>query len=403
VSKKYWFISIDDHVVEPPNLWWDRLSKKDREVGPRVVRDSCETRRDPATLRVESVKGGDGPMMDWWIYEDLAKPIPKVVACAGIPVDEHNTDPIAYADMRPGCYDPVARIEDMDQNFMERSLCFPYVPRFAGQMFYEANDRGLALRCVQAYNDWVVDEWCAGSSGRLLPLTLIPLWDPAAAAKEMERNAARGCRAITFPEMPHFLNLPSIHDPSGYWDPVFRVANETGIVLCMHIGSGSKMADVSPYAPRAASTVMTFSMAQLSFVEWAVLGLFIRYPNLKIAYSESQIGWLPFVMERLDKCYTHTAYAELPAEMTQPPTAYLKDRVFGCFFDDETGVANRHTIGVSQMVFECDYPHQDTTWPHTNEVIAKVAEQVSPEELEMILRGNAIRMLGLDPTPIVGG
>jgi predicted TIM-barrel fold metal-dependent hydrolase len=396
VSGEHWFISVDDHVVEPPRLWWDRLSARDRELGPRVVRDTCELIRHPHTLQVQYARGGDGPVVDWWLYEDLAKPIPRVVACAGMPVDQHTNDPIAYADMRPGCYDPVARLADMDLNRTERSLCFPYVPRFCGQMFYEAKDHELAERCVRAYNDWMIEEWCGDSSGRLIPLCLIPLWDPPAAAAEIRRNAARGCRAITFPEMPHHLGLPSIHDPSGYWAPVFEAADETGTVLCMHIGSGSKMADVSPYAPRAANTVMTFSMAQISFVEWLVSGILVRYPRLKIAYSESQVGWMPFVLERLDKCFTHTAYAELPEEITQPPSAYVKDRIFGCFFDDETGVANRDVIGVSQMLFESDYPHQDTTWPHSDKVIANIASQVSEHELEMILRGNAIRMLGLE-------
>jgi predicted TIM-barrel fold metal-dependent hydrolase len=396
MTDEHWFISVDDHVVEPPNLWWDRLSERDRQVGPRVVQDTCETRREADNLRVTYVKGGNGPMMDWWLYEDLAKPVQKVVACAGIPIDEHNTDPIRYADMRPGCYDPVARLADMDLNYMERSLCFPYVPRFCGQMFHEAKDKDLALRCVQAYNDWMIEDWCGDSGGRLIPLCLIPLWDPVAAAAEIRRTAARGSRAITFPEMPHYLGLPSIHDPSGFWDPVFAACDETGTVLCMHIGSGSKMADVSPYAPRAANTVMTFSMAQLSFVEWLVSGVLVRFAHLKIAYSESQVGWMPFVIERLDKCFTHTAYSELPAIITAPPSTYIKDRVFGCFFDDETGILNRDQIGVGQMLFETDYPHQDTTWPHTDKVVQKMAAQLSPVELEMILRGNAIRMLGLD-------
>jgi predicted TIM-barrel fold metal-dependent hydrolase len=132
-------------------------------------------------------------------------------------------------------------------------------------------------------------------------------------------------------------------------------------------------------------------------VEWLCSGVLVRYPNLKIAYSESQVGWMPFVMERLDKTFTHTGYSELPALIDQPPTSYIRDRVFGCFFDDETGIANRETIGVSQMLFESDYPHQDSTWPHTDKVIARIASQVSEAELEMILRTNAIQMLGLDP------
>jgi predicted TIM-barrel fold metal-dependent hydrolase len=390
-----WIISVDDHVVEPPSVWTDRLSVADRQRGPRVVQDTCRTTNDPKTRIVTYDKGGDGPVMDWWVYEDVAKIIPKVVACAGMPVEEHTVDPIAYSEMRPGCYDPTARLSDMDLNRMERSLCFPFITRFAGQMFLEAKDKDLALRCVRAYNDWMIDEWCAGSGGRLIPLCIVPLWDPVAAAVEVRRNASRGNRAITFTEMPHHLGLPSIHDPSRYWDPLFEACNETGTVVCMHIGSGSKMAEVSPFAPRAANTALTFSCAQLSMVEWLVSGLLVRFPKLKIAYSESQIGWMPFILERLDKVFAHSAYAGLDPSITEPPSTYVPGRVYGCFFDDDTGIANRDAIGITQMVFEVDYPHQDTTWPHTNKLVEKMAAQLNDYELERVLRLNALDMLGI--------
>jgi predicted TIM-barrel fold metal-dependent hydrolase len=289
----------------------------------------------------------------------------------------------------------VARLADMDVNHTERSLCFPTMSRFAGQMFLEAKDKDLAARCVIAYNDWMIEEWCAGSGGRLLPLTMIPLWDPELAAAEIYRNADRGCRAITFPEMPHFLGLPSIHDPDEHWAPVLRAAADTGTVLCMHIGSGSRMAETSPWVPRAANTTLTFSMAQTSLVEWLCSGLLVRHPQLKLAYSESQIGWMPYVLERLDKVYRHKAHAELPEVITDPPSTYVAGRVYGCFFDDEAGLALRDRIGVSQLVFEVDYPHADSTWPNTQLVVERIAATVTPAELEMILRTNALDMLGL--------
>jgi predicted TIM-barrel fold metal-dependent hydrolase len=390
-----WIVSVDDHVVEPPNVWTDRLSAADREVGPRVVKDTCETLNDPETRNVRYVKGGDGPVIDWWVYEGTAKVIPKVVACAGMPVEEHTIDPISYEEMRPGCYDPVARLDDMDRNRTEMSLCFPYVTRFAGQWFLEAKDKALAMRCVKAYNDWMIEEWCGGSGGRLLPVIIVPLWDPQAAADEVRRNAARGCRAITFTEMPHFLGLPSIHDPSRYWDPLFRACDETGTVICMHIGSGSKMADCSPFAPRAANTALTFSMAQLSMVEWLVSGNLVRFPNLKLAYSESQIGWIPFILDRLDSVFHHSTYAGMDPIIDRPPSTYVPGRVYGSFFDDPVGIEMRHRIGVTQLVFEVDYPHQDTTWPHTDKVVGEIAAKVTPQELELILRGNALSMLGM--------
>jgi len=127
-----WVISVDDHVVEPPTVWTDRLSAADRQVGPGGTRHLGDGPR-PKTMAVTYKKGGDGPLTDWWLYENLAKPVPVVVACAGIPVEEHSSDPIAYEAMRPGCYDPVARLADMDINRVERSLCFPSSPGSAAR------------------------------------------------------------------------------------------------------------------------------------------------------------------------------------------------------------------------------------------------------------------------------
>ena len=352
---------------------------------------------DPATQMPTFTKGGDGPMTDWWVYEDLAKPMGKVSAVAGLPLDNLTNEPIAYSEMRPGCYDPMARLADMDLNWTERSLCFPNVARFCGQMFLEAKDHDLALKCVRAYNDWMIDDWCGPSGGRLIPLCITPLWDAQLSADEVYRNAARGCRAVTFSEMPHFLNLPSIHDPDGYWDPFFAACNETDTVINMHIGSGSRMAENSPFAPRGAHLAMTFNMAQLSMAEWLTSGLLARFPELKLAYSESQIGWMPFLLERLDNLFLEKSYAELPAVIDRPLSHYVPGRVYGCFFDDQTGVRNRESIGVTQICFETDYPHQDSTWPNSHLVVKKIQDEVSPKELEMILRTNAMDLFGLEP------
>jgi predicted TIM-barrel fold metal-dependent hydrolase len=389
-----WVISADDHVVEPPNVWQDRLSARDRENGPRVVKDTCTTIKDPETRGIRFIRGGEGPLVDWWLYEDSALPIPTVVACAGLPRDQHTVEPIAYEDMRPGYYDPTARLADMDLAFVERSLCFPLFPGFGGRKFLQAKDRELARKCVYAYNDWMIEEWCGGSGGRLIPLTIVPLWDPQLAADEVRRNAARGCRAITFPEMPSYLGLPSIHDPGRQWDPLFEACSETGTVLAMHVGSGSRVAEVSPWAPQAAGTTLLFEPAMVSFIEWLVSGNLQRFPNLKILYSESQIGWIPYVLDRVDALWAR-AYGGIDPIVSQPPSSYLPGRVYASFFDDDAGIALRDRIGVSQIVFETDYPHQDSTWPDTPKLVQGLKSQLSPGEFDQITRTNALQMLGL--------
>ena len=118
--------------------------------------------------------------------------------------------------MRPGAYQVKPRLEDMDANWTEASLCFPTFPRFCGQTFLEAKDKELALLCVQAYNDWMVEEWCGESGGPADPAHASSrCGTPSSPAAEVRRNAARGVRAVCFTEIPPYLGLPSITTPTA--------------------------------------------------------------------------------------------------------------------------------------------------------------------------------------------
>jgi len=399
-----WVISVDDHVVEPKDVWTSRLPSALRDRGPHVVEDTCEMTFNPVTGAHSFIKGGKGPIADWWVYGDALRPIPQVMACAGFNPEDFTLQPIPFSEMRPGCYDRDARLADMDINRVERSLCFPTFPRFAGQMFYEAPDKEVALLSVQAFNDWMIEEWCAPSGGRLIPLCIIPLWDAQLAAVEVRRIAAAGCRAITFPELPTFLGLPSIHDREKFWEPLWQACDETGVTIHMHIGSGSKMPQTSIDAPSGVGVAITSVNAFMALSDWLLSGVLARYPNIKIAFSESQVGWMPYVFERCDRVFQQSSgWCEINPSVTELPSSYVPGRVYGCFFDDMVGIATRDLIGVTQLLFETDYPHQDSTWPNTSDVIAKIAAQVTRVELEMIMRTNAIDLLGLDPRSLVPG
>jgi predicted TIM-barrel fold metal-dependent hydrolase len=391
-----WVVSADDHVVEPPHLWEQWLPAKHRDRGPRV--EPGPTAARPRRGGVDYVRGGDGPIADWWIFEDVVRGTPLVMACAGYPEEEYSMRPVRFDEMRKGCYDPQARLADMDEAQIERSLCFPNYPRFAGQLFMEATDKELARACVRAYNDWMIEEWCGASNGRLIPLGIVPLWDPQLAAEEVRHNAARGQKAITFTELPANLGLPSIHAEERHWDPLFAACDETNTVICMHIGSGSVMQRTSKDAPAGVTTALTSLNAYMAMTDWLLSGTLLRFPHLKIAFSESQIGWMPFLLERLDRVVTNAgAWSGLDPLVVDPPSTQVPGRVYGSFFDDMVGVEMRHLIGVEQLCFETDYPHQDSTWPNTPDVVRDIAARVTPEELELLMRGNTIAMLDLDP------
>lgn len=391
-------ISVDDHVVEPPHTFerWLPAKWRDHPDRPRVERRGIKSMTYRGGVNYDIEWDESQPKSDTWFYEDLVQPHKRHVAAAGFPRDEMTLSPITYDEMRPGCYDPKARLEDMDIDGVEASLCFPTMPRFCGQTFAERKDKELAYACVQAYNDWMVEEWCGDAGGRLIPLCLIPLWDIDLAVKEIHRNAERGVTAVAFSEIPAKLGLPTIH--SGYWNPFFEACAATGTTVCMHIGSSSQMPATSADAPPAVSAALSFGNAMSSLSDYVFSGILARLPTLKLAYSEGQIGWVPYMLERIDDVWEqHRAWAGVKDVIMEPPSNFWHRQIFGCFFRDRHGLESLHRIGVDNVTFETDYPHTDSTWPDSQKIFAEQIDALDDETVFKIARGNAIRMLNLDP------
>ncbi len=389
-------ISVDDHVIEHANVWQDRLPAKYREIGPRVIQQRGNMNFVGGVFSYEPDESGQ--LCDWWLYEDKRIPQTRLSAAAGFDRDEVKVTGITYEEMRRGCWDPKARVEDMEMNHVEASLAFPSFPRFCGQTFMEAEDKELSDLCVKAYNDWMVEEWCGDSGGRLIPLIIIQLWDPQLAAAEVRRNAERGVHAVCFSEIPPYLGLPSIH--GNDWEPLFKACEETQTTICMHIGSSSKMPSTSPDAPAAVGSTLTFGNAMSSLTDWLFSGWLVRMPELRLAYSEGQIGWIPYILERADKVWEQNrAWGGVADKVPEPPSTYYYRQVFGCFFDDDHGLESLARVGVDNTTFETDYPHSDSTWPHTLEMAKKMFAGIDAESVRKIVRSNAIRMLSLDLVP----
>jgi len=390
-------ISVDDHVVEPPDLWTSRLPAKYQDRCPRVERDSAVFNFEGGEFTYQKGVPG-GAECDWWLYDDLVYPFPKLSAASGF--ETLDVEPVTFDQIRPGGWKQGDRLADMTANHVDASLCFPNVlPRFCGQTFLEREDKELALLCVQAYNNWMIDEWCAGDGrGRLIPLTLIPLWDPAAAALEVHRCADKGSFAVAFSENPYHLGLPSIHDKDRFWDPFLTACQETDTVVCMHIGSSSKMPTTSPDAPFSVSSTITFANAMGSMCDYILSGVFVRFPRLRVSYAEGQVGWMPYIIERMDKIWAERGDASFGIDLPEPPSTYIPGHVWGCIFDDEIGLKNRDVIGMDQICFEVDFPHADSTFPHTLEVATRICDAagLADEEVYKLMRGNAIECFGLE-------
>ena len=378
-------ISVDDHLIEHPRVWLDRLPAKYQDVGPRIIENDLK--------------------QHVWQYEGDAFPYIGLNAVAGKDPKDFGVEPVRYDDMIPGCYDPVERVKDMDIDGVHGALCFPSFPGFAGRVFHRAKDKDLALLCVQAWNDFSVDEWCATAPDRLIPLGLLPTWDPNLCASEVRRLAAKGVRTVTFPDSPTTLGLPSFH--TSHWEPLWDSLEETDMPLCLHFGSGGftpgfnfSAAGLLPDAPPADEAPFIVAITQFATnLMWTTSdllfsGVLQRHPNLKIMLSEGGIGWIPYVAERCDFAWErHRYYQDI--DFDARPSELLRKHFWGCFIDDRHGLKNRHEIGIDRLLIEIDYPHSDSMWPNSRKVIAETMLEVPDDECHRIVELNARELLKL--------
>ena len=368
-------VSVDDHVVEPPGMFDNHLPAKWKEQAPK------------------SVKRADGT--DVWVYEGSEIPNIGLNAVAGRPPEEYNVDPTKYEEIRAGCYDIDERVNDMDRNGVLGSMCFPSFVQFCGQLFSRSKDLDAGLVMVNAYNDWHIDEWCGSHPGRFIPLSIPPIWDPQLMADEVRRVAKKGCHAVTFSEDPGALGWPNIF--GEHWDPFFAACEDEGTVICLHIGSSSTMLGLKEGAPFDVLITMTPLNAMSAATDLLWSRVLRKFPNLKFALSEGSIGWLPYWLERIDYVYQQHRFWTHQEFGDQLPSQVARDHFTFCYISDKAGVEARHSIGVDNITWECDYPHSDSTWPHSPEAVTKQLSGVPDDEVDKITHENAMRIFRYDP------
>jgi len=369
-------ISVDDHVIEPPDLFDGRLPSRFADRAPRIER------------------GADGA--DFWKFGNAIVPNVALNAIAGRPKEEYGIEPQSLDEVRPGCFNIHERVKDMSAGGMLASMCFPSFPGFAARLF-ATEDEEFSMALVRAYNDWHIDEWCGSYPGRFIPMALPMIWDGARCAEEVRRVAAKGCHSLTFTENPAALGYPSFH--SDFWDPLWTACSDTDTVLSIHLGSSGKMLIPAPDSPPDVMITlqpMNICSAAADLLWSRVLK---KFPSLKIALSEGGTGWIPYFIERCDRTFEmHAGWTgqdfggKLPSEV-------FREHFLTCFISDSTGVALRHEIGVDNICWECDYPHSDSMWPSAPEQLEGVFSRYSvpDDEIAKITHENAMRWYSFDP------
>ena len=370
-------VSIDDHVIEPPDLFERHVPEKWKSEAP-----SC-------------IEGENG--IETWHFQDVTSTSVGLNAVVTWPKEEWGLEPSTFAEMRPGAYDIHERVRDMNHNGILASMCFASMAGFNARFFNEAKDHDLSRIMLEAYNDWHVDDWCAAYPERFIPLGLMPVWDSEGMGQEVRRLAAKGCKAISMPELPHMMGLPSYHDVE-YWKPFFTALCDEGSVLCLHIGQGFSAISGTPGAPVDNYIILATQVATLA-VQDLLWGPVLRgYPDLKVAWSEAGIGWIPFYLDRCDRHYKNQVWIDqdfggkLPSEV-------FREHSLACFVTDPVALKVRHDIGMDIIAWECDYPHSDAIFPGAPEQIFREMEAAGCTEAEMhqITWQNTSRFFNLDP------
>jgi len=371
-------VSVDDHVIEPASMFDAHIQDKYRQRAPRVLTDS---------------DGGE-----YWQFEDERAAYMGLNAVAGCPPEEYGLNPTRYDQMRPGCYDVDERVRDMSANGVLASLNFPTFPHFCGQLFARCKDKDLAIAVARAYNDWHIDEWCGAYPDRFIPCAITPFWDPELMADEVRRIAAKGCHAVTFSENPEKLGHPSLHSP--HWDPFWKACEDTRTVVCLHIGSSSALLLTATDAPADVMISITPMNSFLALNDLMWTPVFRKFPEIKLAMSEGGIGWIPYALERMDYVFEHHhAWTGADFGGGRPSDVY-RQHIITCFIDDASGLEQRHRIGVDSMTWECDYPHSDSTWPNSPELLGKTLHGIPDDEIDKITHLNAMRVFQFDPFSI---
>ncbi|HBP0042093.1 amidohydrolase family protein [Pseudomonas aeruginosa] len=374
-------VSVDDHIVEPPTMFEQHLTTAQKAFAPKVLKD----------------KNG----ADYWLFEGRRAGNIGLNAVVGRLREEYGCEPISFDQMRKGAWDIHARIDDMNANGLLASLNFPSVVTFDGSLFHQFNNKQNALALLQAYNDWHIDEWCGSYPGRNIPNAIVPYWDINATVAEIKRVVAKGCHAISFSDNPSLKGQPSIHD--AHWEPLWKVCAENKVVINIHIGSGAQAPHASMNSPIDAWIItMPISIVN-SAADWLHLKALHRYPDLKISLSEGGIGWIPYFLERADFVHEHHkawTYADFG---NKKPSDVFREHFQTCFIDDRFGLKNLDEIGEDNVSYECDYPHSDTVWPESADMLLESLGGLSDTAIDKITHGNALRLYNFDAFGKMGG
>jgi predicted TIM-barrel fold metal-dependent hydrolase len=372
------FASVDDHVQEPPDLWTRRLSEG--KWGTRIP-------------HLEGQPDGS----ERWMVDGKLLPLAGV-GLAGALNSDRAREPQRWEDVPPMAYVPRERLRAMDADGVDCSVLYPTVAGVGGETFARITDPELELACVQAYNDWLIEEW-ASASERFIPQCIVPLYPPEAAAAEIRRAVGLGHRGVIYPGIPMELrDVPHINDAE--YDVIWATCQELGVPLCFHAGASrtNQLAPHTGFSPALAGALEGMTRpasTAVVLVNLLLSRMLLRFPELKVVFAESALGWTAYLLEYTDHQFENDKVRTEGAGFPMKPSELFRRQCYLTGWYDRIALEVRHHIGIENILWCTNFPQATSSWPRSRETIALWAGSVPAEERDQILWGNAAKLYRL--------
>jgi uncharacterized protein len=372
----YGFISADDHVQEHPEVWTSRMSRaKWGDSVPHLERKS------------------DGN--DCWVIGGERISLPGIAIAGGV-MGDRTQAPRRWEEVPRMVYTAQERLKAMDLDGIDYSVLYPSVAGLAAENFGKLNDPDLELACVQAYNDWLIEEWTTVSS-RFVPQCIVPLWPMERTVAEIRRAVAGGHKGVIYPASPMELrDVPHINEP--VYDPLWATCEDLGVPLCFHSGASPKIqlrpgADFSPRVAAAFSDIVRSVSSVAVLANFLFSRVLYRFPKLKIIFAESSLGWGAYEIEYAD--YQSDADGlQSEGYPLKPSELFQRQCYFTCWYDRMSLKARRY-LGSSNILWSTHFPLATSTWPNTRQHIELSFGDISEDERDQMLWRNAAKLYAL--------
>lgn len=361
-------ISSDSHITEPPGTYIDRIDKKYKDTAPRLVRDE---------------KKGD-----LFVIDGLKHPVPMgLVAAAGKKAEELTAFGVKFEDLHRGGWDPDARLADQDRDGVAAEVIYPTV----GMLLCNHRDYDYKKACFDAYNEWIA-EYCAAHPDRLIGTGQTAMRSVDEGIADVRKMKDLGLRGVMMPGNPQVADYD---DP--IYDPFWQATLDMQMPLSFHIlTSRSDVVGAAPRGPKINGFLSIIRGNQDIMGTFIFGGVFERNPELKIVCVEADAGWVPHYMYRMDHAYDRHRYWLKPGQaLSKKPSEYFSEHIYTTFQDDWVAFRMKDLCNPRRLMWANDFPHSDSTWPWSQELLAKHTAHLTQEEKDWILHDNVAELYGL--------